>query len=69
MPIRCAGIAAGLAVAIVATQSLGAVLSVGASDPGTYVAVGLLLFGVSFIAAWVPAMRAGRVDPAELLRS
>jgi ABC-type lipoprotein release transport system permease subunit len=45
------------------------VWSVGASDPGTYIAVGLLLFGVSFVAAWLPAMRAGRVDPAELLRS
>ena len=65
----CVGIAAGLAVAIVATQSLGAVVSVGASDPGTYVAVALLLFGVSFVAAWLPAMRAGRVDPGELLRS
>jgi putative ABC transport system permease protein len=65
----CVGIAGGLAAAIVATRSLGAVLSTGASDPGTYIAVGLMLFGVSFIAAWLPAMRVGRVDPAELLRS
>jgi ABC-type lipoprotein release transport system permease subunit len=32
-------------------------------------AVALMLFGVSFVAAWLPAMRIGHGDPAELLRS
>jgi hypothetical protein len=65
----CAGIAGGLAAAFVVTRSLGAVWSVGASDPGTYAAVALMLIGVSFVAAWLPAMRMGQFDPAELLRS
>jgi putative ABC transport system permease protein len=66
----CVGIAGGLAAALVVARSLGSALySVSASDPGTYIAVALLLFGVTFVAAWLPAMRAGRVDPAELLRS
>jgi len=66
----CAGIAGGLVVAIVAARSLGSALfSVSPWDPGTYVASALTMFGVAFAATWLPAMRAGRVDPAELLRS
>jgi putative ABC transport system permease protein len=65
----CIGIGGGLAAAFVVTRSLGAVWSVDASDPGTYMAVALTLFGVSFVAAWLPAMRIGQVDPAGLLRS
>jgi putative ABC transport system permease protein len=66
----CVGIAGGLAIATAVARSLGSVLfSVSATDPGTYVAVALMLFAVTFVAAWVPAMRVGRVDPSELLRS
>ena len=64
------GIAGGLALATVVTRSLGtALFSVSAWDPATYIGVALILAAVTFAAAWLPAMRAGRVDPAELLRS
>ena len=66
----CVGIAGGLAVATAVTRSLGTVLfSVSAWDPATYLAVALILATVTFAAAWLPARRAGRVDPAVLLRS
>ena len=66
----CIGIAGGLVVAMLVAQSLGgALFSVSPSDPGTYIAVAATTFGIAFVAAWLPAMRAGRVDPAELLRT
>jgi ABC-type antimicrobial peptide transport system permease subunit len=69
-PVVCMGIAGGLAAALVVAPALGrAVFSVSVWEPGTYVSVGLLLSATTFVAAWVPAMRACRVDPAELLRS
>lgn len=40
-----------------------------ALDPVTFVAVGLLLFGVTMAAAWMPAWRAARVSPLEALVS
>jgi predicted permease len=65
----CVGIAGGLVVALLAAQSLGSALfSVSPWDPGTYIAVAATMFAIAFVAAWLPAMRAGRVDPAELLR-
>ena len=64
------GIGIGLVVAAIVARSLaGALFSDSASDPGTYAAVGLTMFAITFVAAWLPAMRAGRVDPAELLRA
>ena len=37
------------------------------SDPLTYGAVGTLVVGVCLVASWVPARRATRVDPVEVL--
>jgi len=42
---------------------------VGPSDPATYVAVGSALALLTFVATWLPARRASRADPAELLRA
>jgi ABC-type lipoprotein release transport system permease subunit len=41
---------------------------VGASDPTTFVSVVALLGLVSFLASYVPARRAARVDPMVALR-
>jgi len=42
---------------------------VGAWDPITFSAIVLLIAGVAFLAAWLPARRAARVDPIIALRT
>jgi putative ABC transport system permease protein len=37
-------------------------------DPVTFGAVSLLVAGVAFIAGWLPARRAARIDPVLALR-
>lgn len=43
-------------------------IGVGTTDPVTYAAVTLALLGVGAAAAWIPARRACRVDPLQVLR-
>jgi putative ABC transport system permease protein len=38
-------------------------------DPRIYLAVGIVLFIATFLASWIPARRASRVDPIIALRS
>src|SRR5438445_11976921 len=38
-------------------------------DPRIYLAVGLILFGAAFVAAWIPARRASRIDPIVAFRT
>ncbi|HEY4129356.1 MAG TPA: ABC transporter permease [Gemmatimonadaceae bacterium] len=64
------GVVLGLAGAVAATRALSTMLfGISRVDPITYVAVTALLFGVSAIACWLPAMRAASVDPSRTLRS
>jgi len=63
-------LALGLAGAFAATRLLNSLLfGVGASDPGTFAGIVILVSVVAFIAAWLPARRATRVDPIIALRA
>jgi len=63
------GIAIGLAASIAAARVLRSQLwHVSPHDPVALASVVLLLLGVGFLACWVPARRAMRVDPIVALR-
>jgi ABC-type antimicrobial peptide transport system permease subunit len=63
-----AGLVVGLGLAVATGRSLSAFLfGVPAIDPLTYGAVALLLASAAAAAAWLPAWRAARVDPAVAL--
>jgi ABC-type antimicrobial peptide transport system permease subunit len=63
------GVALGLVAALILTRVMSSVLyEVKPSDPMTYAAVSGLLLAVGFLACWLPARRATRVDPMEVLR-
>jgi putative ABC transport system permease protein len=66
-------VAAGLAIGIVGALALTRVLSkflyqVTVTDPATFVAISLLLALVAFVACYIPARRATKVDPLVALR-
>ncbi len=63
------GVALGLAGALGVTRFLATLLfGVTATDPATYAGLSLLLVLVAFLACWIPARRATRVDPMTALR-
>ena len=65
-----AGLAAGVAAALVLTRALSSLLfGVTAYDPSTFGAVSALLMAVVAAAAYLPARRATRVDPMIALRA
>jgi hypothetical protein len=49
-------------------SSASALYGVGAGDPVTLLAVVTLFVGVAALASFVPAMRASRTSPSEVLR-
>jgi predicted permease len=64
------GIGAGLFVALGASRAVSSLLyGISAHDPPAYAAAVSLLLIASVLAAWVPALRAARVDPVVALRS
>jgi predicted permease len=64
------GVAVGLALALGLAQLIqGLLFGVRALDPLTFVVVPLVLVAVALLASWIPARRAGRVDPITALRA
>jgi predicted permease len=69
MRLTAAGATLGIVLALGLTRYAKSLLfGVGASDPMTFVAVTVLLLGVTLLACYVPARRAARVDPVVALR-
>jgi putative ABC transport system permease protein len=67
--VASAGIVIGTAGALALTRVLGGLLyEVTPTDPLTFLAVPVVLFGVVILAGWLPARRAGKADPMEALR-
>ncbi|HZI48726.1 MAG TPA: ABC transporter permease, partial [Pyrinomonadaceae bacterium] len=64
------GLTLGLAGSFALTRLLGSsVFGLSGNDPITFVTVALLVFGVAFVACYIPARRATRVSPSTALRS
>src|SRR5438093_328827 len=70
MQLLLIGSTIGLVAAVALSRALQTVLfEVKGIDPRIYLAVGALLFAVTFFASWIPARRASRVDPIIALRT
>jgi hypothetical protein len=60
---------AGLALSLLSARALqGMLFGVSAADPRTLAAVVVLVVGVAALAAFLPALRASRIDPMQTLR-
>jgi putative ABC transport system permease protein len=64
------GLTMGLAGAILLTRFLqGLLFDATATDPGTYLAVSLVLLAATLVSCWIPARKASRIDPSSALRA
>ena len=72
MKLTMIGLTIGLALALAAFGSIGAVRTllpgISPMDPITFIAVPLGLALIALLATWIPGRRAGRVDPLVALR-
>ncbi|MPY89748.1 MAG: FtsX-like permease family protein [Luteitalea sp.] len=68
--LAATGVVAGLAAAALAARGLAGMLyGLGPRDPTTFVGAAALVAFAALLACYLPARRAARVDPAELLRA
>ena len=69
MTLAALGMLIGLVCALALTRVLhGLLFGVSPTDPATFVGITLLLTAIAFLACYLPARRAARVDPMEALR-
>jgi putative ABC transport system permease protein len=69
LKLTALGLLLGLAGAAAATRLLaGFLFGVGAADPITYAGTAAVFLAVAFAAAYLPALRATRMDPLAALR-
>ena len=70
LKVSALGLGLGLAGALALTKLMSSILyGVSNTDVMTFVSVPVLLALVSVVACWIPARRATRVDPIEVLRA
>ncbi len=70
MFLAAIGSAFGLVIALGGARMMKSLLyGVSTSDPITFTGVALLLVGIAFLACWIPARRASRVEPMIALRA
>jgi predicted permease len=63
------GIGIGIPTALALTQVVReALYGIEPNDPVSFIAAGMLMLAVATAAAWIPALRAARVDPMQALR-
>jgi putative ABC transport system permease protein len=70
MRLALVGVAAGIAASFGLTRLLSALLfGVRPWDPATFVSAPLILTAIALLAVWLPAARASKVDPMQVLRA
>jgi ABC-type antimicrobial peptide transport system permease subunit len=63
------GLLIGSALSLWASRFVGSLLfGLEPRDPSTLLAASAVLAGICLLAAWLPARRASRIDPAQVLR-
>jgi len=63
------GVVCGLLIAFIATRAITSMLfGISAADPTVYFTVSLILIGTAFVACYIPARHATKVDPLVALR-